>query len=407
MSEIKIKISSRIEKMEESATLAMSRKSRELEEKGIKIIKLNIGEPDFYTPTYIKVGAVDAIANNFTYYPPVEGYKSFREAISKKLKDKNGLDFKPEQIVVSTGAKHSIMNVILSIIDPGDEVIIPAPYWVSYPEMIKFADGEVVEIKTNIEDNFKFTPEQLEKAITTKTKAIIYSSPSNPTGSLYTKEELKAIADVLAKYPNIIVISDEIYEHINFTGKPHESIAQFENMKDRVVVINGVSKGYAMTGWRIGYLAAPIAIAKAVIKLQGQFTSGACSIAQKASEIAISESEITKTEVAKMREIFRQRRDLLFRLLKNIPEIKLTKNAPEGAFYFFVDISNYIGKSYNNEKINTSDDLAMFLLTEGHVATVGGVAFGSPECLRISYATNEETLVIAMDMIKKALMMLK
>jgi len=235
MSEIKIKISSRIEKMEESATLAMSRKSRELEEKGIKIIKLNIGEPDFYTPTYIKVGAVDAIANNFTYYPPVEGYKSFREAISKKLKDKNGLDFKPEQIVVSTGAKHSIMNVILSIIDPGDEVIIPAPYWVSYPEMIKFADGEVVEIKTNIEDNFKFTPEQLEKAITTKTKAIIYSSPSNPTGSLYTKEELKAIADVLAKYPNIIVISDEIYEHINFTGKPHESIAQFENMKDRVV----------------------------------------------------------------------------------------------------------------------------------------------------------------------------
>lgn len=401
------KVACRIYKLAESATLAMSKKARELEDKGLKVIKLNIGEPDFDTPEYIKNGAIAAInvngEKNFTTYPPVDGYKSLRETICKKLKNENHLDFKPEQIVVSTGAKHSIMNVMLSLIDPSDEVIVPAPYWVSYSEMIRFAEGTVVEIKTTVDNNFKFTPQQLENAITTKTKAIIFSSPSNPTGSLYTKSELETIANVLAKYPEIIIIADEIYEHINFTGNPHESIAQFENIRDRVIIINGVSKGYAMTGWRIGYIAAPKWIADAVSKLQGQFTSGACSIAQKAAETALANEEKAKEEIIKMRESFKRRRDIVFNLLKEIPNIKIMKNPPEGAFYYFIDISAYLGKSFNGKRINTSDDLAMFLLQEALVATVGGVAFGAPECLRISYATSDDKLKEALANIKNVL----
>jgi aspartate aminotransferase len=384
-----------------SATLAMAQKSRDLQAQGIDVINLSIGEPDFDTPQHIKDAAKKAIDNNFTHYPPVPGYESLRKAIVEKFKRENNLEFKTDQIVVSTGAKHSIINVFLTILNPGDEVIVPAPYWVSYPAMVGLAEGEPVFVKCNIDSDFKMTAAQLEAAITPKTRALIFSSPSNPTGNLYSKEELKSLAKVIEKHPNIIVVSDEIYEHINFVGK-HESIAQFPEIKDRVVVVNGVSKGYAMTGWRIGYIGAPTWIAKAVTKLQGQFTSGACTIAQKAAEAALNAGV---DEPHKMTAIFNKRKDAVLKFMKDIPGLKT--NIPEGAFYVFPEVSYFFGKAYDGKTINTSNDLALYLLEKAHVATVAGDAFGSPECLRLSYATSEELMLEALKRIKKALAELK
>ncbi len=395
------RVSNRLEKMAVSATLAMTAKSRELQAQGIDVVNLSIGEPDFNTPEHIKEAAKEAIDQNFSHYPPVPGYESLKKAVCAKLKRENNLDYDPAQIVVSTGAKHSLMNTMLALVDPGDEVIIPAPYWVSYIEMVRFCDGTPVVIKCNIDSDFKMTAEQLEKALTPKTRAIIFSSPSNPTGSLYSRNELKAIADVLAKYPDVVVISDEIYEHINFVGE-HESIAQFEDIKRRCVVVNGVSKGYAMTGWRIGFIAAPVWIAKAVNKLQGQFTSGACSIAQKAAEAALNAGN---EECKKMTKVFKTRRDLVLGLLKEIPGLKL--NTPQGAFYIFAEVTEFLGKEVDGYKIETSDDLAMYLLEKAHVATVGGISFGSPECLRLSYATSEDRLTEAVKRLKEALAKLR
>jgi len=395
------KVSDRLNKMPVSATLAMAQKSRDLQAQGIDVINLSIGEPDFDTPQHIKDAAKKAIDNNFTHYPPVPGYESLRKAIVEKFKRENNLEFKTDQIVVSTGAKHSIINVFLTILNPGDEVIVPAPYWVSYPAMVGLAEGEPVFVKCNIDSDFKMTAAQLEAAITPKTRALIFSSPSNPTGNLYSKEELKSLAKVIEKHPNIIVVSDEIYEHINFVGK-HESIAQFPEIKDRVVVVNGVSKGYAMTGWRIGYIGAPTWIAKAVTKLQGQFTSGACTIAQKAAEAALNAGV---DEPHKMTAIFNKRKDAVLKFMKDIPGLKT--NIPEGAFYVFPEVSYFFGKTYDGKTINTSNDLALYLLEKAHVATVAGDAFGSPECLRLSYATSEELMLEALKRIKKALAELK
>lgn len=384
-----------------SATLAMTQKSRELQAEGNDVINLSIGEPDFNTPDVVKEAAKKAIDENYTHYPPVPGFESLRKAVSDKFKRENGLSFDNNQIVVSAGAKHSIINVFLAIINSGDEVVVPAPYWVSYVEMIGLAEGTSVVVKCGIESDFKMTPEQLENAITPKTRALIFSSPSNPTGSLYSKDELSKLAEVLRRYPNVIVISDEIYEHINFEGK-HESIAQFDFLKDQVVVINGVSKGYAMTGWRIGYIGAPLWIAKAVTKLQGQFTSGACSIAQKAAEAALNAgSEVCQD----MTKVFKTRRDLVLEHVKSVPGFKT--NIPLGAFYVFPEVSSLFGKTNGEYVINTSSDLAMYLLEEAHVATVGGDAFGSPECLRFSYATSEDKLIEAISRIKAALAELK
>lgn len=391
------KISNRLEKLSVSATLAMTQKSRELKAQGHDVINLSIGEPDFDTPQHIKDAAIKAIQENWTHYPPVPGYPELRSAISEKLKKENNLDYSPDQTMVSAGAKHSLINVMLSVVDRGDEVIVPAPYWVSYVEMVKLAEGTPVVLKCGIESDFKMRPGQLEAAINEKTRLMIFSSPSNPTGSLYTRDELKALADVLKKYPRIIVLSDEIYEHINFVSK-HESIAQFDSMKDQTVVVNGVSKSYAMTGWRIGYMAGPKWIIKACQKLQGQFTSGACSIAQKAAEAALKGG----TEALKQMTLkFKERRDLVLGLLKDIPGLKT--NVPGGAFYVFPDVSHYLGKKYGDFIINNSSDLAMYLLENVHVATVGGDAFGSPECLRISYANSEENLIKAIERIKSAL----
>ncbi|HNY43910.1 MAG TPA: pyridoxal phosphate-dependent aminotransferase [Bacteroidales bacterium] len=395
------KVSDRLNKMPVSATLAMAQKSRDLQAQGIDVINLSIGEPDFDTPQHIKDAAKKAIDDNFTHYPPVPGYESLRKAIVEKFKRENNLEFKTDQIVVSTGAKHSIINVFLTILNPGDEVIVPAPYWVSYPAMVGLAEGEPVFVKCNIDSDFKMTAAQLEAAITPKTRALIFSSPSNPTGNLYSKEELKSLAKVIEKHPNIIVVSDEIYEHINFVGK-HESIAQFPEIKDRVVVVNGVSKGYAMTGWRIGYIGAPTWIAKAVTKLQGQFTSGACTIAQKAAEAALNAGV---DEPHKMTAIFNKRKDAVLKFMKDIPGLKT--NIPEGAFYVFPEVSYFFGKTYDGKTINTSNDLALYLLEKAHVATVAGDAFGSPECLRLSYATSEELMLEALKRIKKALAELK
>ncbi len=391
------KISNRLEKLSVSATLAMTQKSRDLKDQGHDVINLSIGEPDFDTPEYIKEAAIKAIRENWTHYPPVPGYPELRKAISEKFKKENNLDYSYDQIMVSAGAKHSLINVMLSVVDPGDEVIVPAPYWVSYVEMVKIAEGTPVVLKCGIESDFKMRPEQLERAINEKTRLIIFSSPSNPTGSLYTKDELKALADVLEKYPQVIVLSDEIYEHINFVSK-HESIAQFDNIKDQTVIVNGVSKGYAMTGWRIGYMAGPKWITKACQKLQGQFTSGACSIAQKAAEAALKGG----TEASKKMTVkFKERRDLVLDLLKDIPGMKTI--VPGGAFYVFPDVNYIIGKKYGDFIINNSSDLAMYLLENAHVATVGGDAFGAPECLRISYANSEENLIKAIERIKTAL----
>ena len=390
-------VSERLAALSPSETLAMSQKSSELKAQGFDVINLSVGEPDFNTPDHIKEAAKQAVDNNFSFYSPVPGYPALRNAICAKLKSENGLEYKPEQIVCSNGAKQSVCNVLLAIIGKGDEVIIPAPYWVSYPEMVKIADGTSVEVYAGIEQDFKITPAQLEAAITPKSKAIILCSPSNPTGSVYSKEELKGLADVLAKYPNIIILSDEIYEHINYLGI-HESIAQFENVRERVVIINGVSKGYAMTGWRLGWIAAPKWIASACNTLQGQYTSGPCSVTQKAAEAAYTGDQAC---VETMRVAFERRKNLVVKLAREIPG--LITNDPQGAFYIFPDCSSFLGKSFNGRIIHKSGDLAMYLLEEGHVACVGGDAFGAPNCIRMSYATSDENLVKAFGWIKEAL----
>ncbi|MDP1746035.1 MAG: pyridoxal phosphate-dependent aminotransferase [Bacteroidota bacterium] len=395
------KLSDRIINLAESQTLAMAKKSRELQAQGKDIISLSIGEPDFDTPQFIKDAAKRAIDNNVTRYTPVAGIQELRKAISEKFKRDNDLNYTAEQIVVSTGAKQSIANIILSLINPGEEVIVPIPYWVSYIETIKLAEGIPVTIPTNVESNFKITPEQLRKAITSKTKMIVFSTPCNPSGSVYNKEELKALAEIIIQYPDLYVISDEIYEHINFVGK-HESIAQFDFIYDRVITVNGVSKGFAMTGWRIGYIGAPLWISQACEKMQGQFTSGAASISQMAALEAV---KADPSVTFYMRDAFKKRRDLVLGLLKEIPGIKTT--VPDGAFYIFPDISYYFGKSYNNYHIKNSNDLSMFLLEEGNIALVSGDAFGDDNCMRFSYATSEERLIESVKRVKEALAKLK
>lgn len=394
-------VADRIANLSVSETLAMSQKSSELKAQGIDVINLSVGEPDFYTPDHIKDAAKRAIDDNFSFYSPVSGFLSLRKAICSKLEKENNLIFQPDQIVCSNGAKQSVYNVLASVVNKGDEVIIPAPYWVSYIEMVKLAEGTSVIVTAGIEQNFKITPAQLESAITVKTRSIILCSPSNPTGSIYSRSELEALANVLAKHPNIIILADEIYEHINYVGK-HESIAQFENIRDRVVIINGVSKGYAMTGWRLGWIAAPKWIADACNKLQGQVTSGPSSITQKAAEAAYTGDQSC---IETMRQAFERRRDLVYKLTSEIEGFKIEK--PDGAFYVFPDCSYYLGKSFNGRKIENSGDLAMFLLEEGHVACVGGLAFGAPNCIRFSYATADELLVEALKRIKETLAKLK
>ena len=390
-------ISNRIHLLSESETLAMARMSRELKAQGYDVISLSLGEPDFNTPDHIKKAANNAIEQNFTFYPPVNGYLDLREAICQKLKKDNQLNFHPDQIVVSTGAKQSIANVVLSLVNPEEEVIIPAPYWVSYKEIIKLAEAKAVYVNADIKNDFKITPQQLEKAITPKTKLFIFSSPCNPTGSVYSKEELKALSLVFEKHKNVYIISDEIYEHINFGGK-HESIAQFEEIRERVIIINGVSKAFAMTGWRIGYSASSLEIAKACNKLQGQITSGTCSIAQKASIAALSGD---MGSVKKMLVSFQERRDLVVKLLKEIPGIKT--NNPQGAFYVFPDVSSYFGKSDGTNIIKNAPELCDYLLKKVFVALVPGDAFGDPNCIRISYATSNNLLIEAIKRIKNAL----
>ncbi|RKE04493.1 pyridoxal phosphate-dependent aminotransferase [Marinifilum flexuosum] len=396
-----LKVSDRIAAMELSPTLAMSQKSREMKAQGIDVINLSVGEPDFETPDHIKKAAQKAIDDNYSHYSPVPGFLELRQAVVNKLKRENGLDYTTDQIVVSNGAKQSIANAMMSIVNKGDEVIIPSPFWVSYSEIVKLAEGTSVFIPTSIEQDFKITPDQLEKAITSKTKAFLFSSPSNPTGSLYSKEELRALADVFAKYPDIVIMSDEIYEHINYVGS-HESMAQFADMKDRVVVINGVSKGYAMTGWRIGYIAAPLWIAKACGKLQGQMTSGASSIAQMASVAALDGDQ---SSVVSMRTAFKKRRDLALSQLKEITGFEIRE--PKGAFYLFPQVSQLFGKSNGSLTINNATDLSLYLLESANVATVTGEAFGAPECLRLSYATSEEQMAEAIRRIKSAIENLK
>ena len=393
-----IRLSERLLTMEESATIAMSRKSRELKAQGKDIISLSLGEPDFFTPQFIKDAALEAMNNNFTMYTPVPGYDDLRESIALKFKRDNNLVYTKDQIVVSTGAKQSIANVVLSLINPGDEVIIPAPYWVSYLEIVKVAEGIPVIVHAGIENDFKITGAQLEAAITPKTKLMLFSTPCNPTGSVYSKDELKDLANVLQKYPSLIALSDEIYEHINFEGK-HESLAQFPEIYDQVVTVNGVSKAWAMTGWRLGYIAAHKDIAAACDKVQGQFTSATCSITQKAAIAAMNADPKVLDE---MIGAFKSRRKLVLEALAEIPG--LISNKPGGAFYVFPNVSSFFGKSYNGRKISNSDELCMYLLEEGLVALVGGDAFGDPNCMRISYAASEKTLTEAMKRIKNALL---
>jgi len=390
-------LSARLTALSPSETFAMAQKSNELKAQGIDVISMSVGEPDFATPKHIKEAAKKAIDDNFSFYSPVAGFPDLKKAICEKLQSENGLEYTPAQIVVSGGAKQSLCNVILSIVDKDEEVIIPAPYWVSYPEMVKLAEGIPVFIYAGIEQNFKITAQQLEEAIGPKTKALILCSPSNPTGSVYTKDELKAIAAVLEKYPDVYVIADEIYEHINYIGQ-HESIAQFAAIRDRVVVVNGVSKGYAMTGWRIGWIAAPQWISSACNMLQGQYTSGPSSISQKAALAAYTGDQSC---VGEMRAAFERRRDLIVKLLGEISGFKV--NNPMGAFYIFPDCTGYLGKSYNGKAIQTATDLAMYILEEAHVACVGGDAFGAPGCIRLSYATSDENITEAVARIKDAL----
>ena len=394
-------ISERIQSLSASATLAMSQKSNELKAQGVDVINLSVGQPDFNTPEHVKEAAKKAIDDNFTFYTPVAGYMSLRQAIAEKMERENGLKFAPEQIVVSGGAKQSLCNVILATIDPGDEVVIPTPAWVSYVEMVKLAEGVTVTVPTTVDDNFKVSPERLEAAITDKTRMVLLCSPSNPTGSVYSRDELRALAEVLARHPQVLILSDEIYEHINFTGT-FASISEFEEVRDRTIIVNGVSKAYAMTGWRIGFIAAPLWVAKATTKLQGQYTSNPSSIAQKAAEAAYTGSQQC---VEDMRVAFERRRNLICSLLAEIPGLKI--NHPEGAFYIFPEVSAYFGKKYGDKTINDANDLAMYLLETGHVATVGGDAFCAPGYIRLSYATSDDNIRKAVARIADALKMLK
>lgn len=393
-------LSNRILNMAESATLAMTNKSRELKAQGIDVISLSIGEPDFNTPEAAKQAGIDAINNNDTHYPPVPGTPALRKAVAAKLKRDNGLNYSDSEIIISNGAKQAITNTFLAILNDGDEVIIPAPFWVSYPEMVKLGGGVPVIVKSDIDHDFKITAEQLENAITRKTKAFIINTPCNPSGSVYTKAELQALVEVLKKYPNIIVISDEIYEYIQYEHK-HESLGQFTELKDRLVLVNGVAKGYAMTGWRIGYLAAPIAIVKATNKIQGQYTSGICTIAQAAALKAMELHPGNSSEIQAMLAAFRKRRDMLHTLLNEIPGVKA--NMPAGAFYLFPEVNSYYGKSDGETTIKGSDDLCMYLLYNAHVACVAGKAFGNDDCIRLSYATSEDKLREAVKRIREAL----
>ena len=394
-------LSDRLNRLSPSATLAMSQKSSELKAQGIDIINLSVGEPDFNTPDHIKAAAIKAVEENYSRYSPVPGYPELKNAIVNKLKNENGLDYTPSQILCSNGAKQSVCNAIMALVNAGDEVIIPAPYWVSYPQMVLLAEGTPVFVEAPIEQDFKITPEQLEAAITPQTRALILCSPSNPTGSVYSKKELEGLKDVLLKHERVIVIADEIYEHINYVGK-HASMAEFDDIKDRVVIINGVSKAYAMTGWRIGFIAAPEWIVKGCNKLQGQYTSGPCSVSQKAAEAAFAGDQQC---VEDMRQAFERRRNLVVKLAKEIPGLEV--NEPQGAFYLFPKCSSYFGKTDGERTINNSTDFAMYLLEVGHVAAVGGDAFGSPECFRISYATSDENIIESMKRIKETLARLK
>ena len=395
-------LSDRLQRLAPSATLAMSQKSSEMKAQGIDVINMSVGEPDFNTPDHIKQAAKLAIDENYSRYSPVPGYPDLRQAIARKLERENQLHYTPAEILVSNGAKQSVCNTVLALVNPGDEVIIPAPYWVSYPQMVLLAGGNPVIVEAGFEQNFKMTPAQLEAAITPKTRLIILCSPSNPTGSVYSKDELEALAKVILAHDDLFVLADEIYEHINYVGR-HESIAQFEGMKERSIIVNGVSKAYAMTGWRIGYIAAPEWIVKGCNKLQGQYTSGPCSVSQKAAEFAYTSSQEC---VEEMRKAFERRRDLIVKLAKDIPGLEV--NVPEGAFYIFPKCSSFYGKkTADGSVIQNSTDLAMYLLEKGHVATVGGDAFGDPACFRMSYATSDENIVEAMRRIKEVLAALK
>lgn len=394
-------LSDRLQRLAPSATLAMSQKSSEMKAQGIDVINMSVGEPDFNTPEHIKAAAKKAVDDNFSRYSPVPGYADLREAIVAKLKRENNLDYTTSEILVSNGAKQSVCNTLMALVNDGDEVIIPAPYWVSYPQMVKLAGGTPVIVEAGFEQDFKMTPQQLEDAITPKTRMLILCSPSNPTGSVYSKDELAALAEVIKRHDDLFVLADEIYEHINYVGR-HESIAQFPGMKERAIIVNGVSKAYAMTGWRIGYIAAPEWIVKGCNKLQGQYTSGPCSVSQKAAEFAYNASQDC---VEEMRRAFERRRDLIVSLAKDIPGLEV--NRPEGAFYLFPKCSSFYGKTDGTTTIGNSTDLAMYLLEKGHVATVGGDAFGDPECFRMSYATSDENIIEAMKRIKDALARLK
>ena len=394
-------LSNRLNRLAPSATLAMSQKSSEMKAQGIDVINMSVGEPDFNTPDHIKEAAKKAIDENYSRYSPVPGYPELRKAIVAKLKNENGLEYGINEILVSNGAKQSVCNTVMALCNDGDEVIIPAPYWVSYPQMAKLAGAEPVIVNAGFEQNFKMTPEQLEAAITPKTRMLILCSPSNPTGSVYSQEELDALAKVILSHEELYVLADEIYEHINYVGK-HASIAKAEGMRERTIIVNGVSKAYAMTGWRIGYIAAPEWIVKGCNKLQGQYTSGPCSVSQKAAEAAYT---MDQTCVETMRQAFQRRRDLIVELAKDIPGLEV--NVPQGAFYLFPKCSSFYGKACGNKVINNSTDLAMFLLEEGHVATVGGDAFGDPECFRMSYATSDDNIREAMERIKETLAKLK
>lgn len=395
-------LSDRLNRLAPSATLAMSQKSGEMKAQGIDVINLSVGEPDFNTPKHIKEAAEKAVEDNFSRYSPVPGYKELRDAIAGKLQRENGLTYDAAtEILVSNGAKQSVCNTVMALVNPGEEVIVPAPYWVSYPQMVKLAGGEPVYIRAGFEQNFKITPEQLEAAITEKTRMLILCSPSNPTGSVYSAEELTGLAEVILRHENLYVLADEIYEHINYVGK-HASIASIPGMKERAIIVNGVSKAYAMTGWRIGYIAAPAWIVKGCNKLQGQYTSGPCSVSQKAAEAAYNMSQDC---VEEMRQAFERRRDLIVKLAKDIPGLEV--NVPEGAFYLFPKCSSFFGKTDGEKVVNTSTDLALYLLDKAHVATVAGDAFGDPDCFRMSYATSDENIIESMRRIKEALALLK
>lgn len=394
-------LSERLNRLAPSATLAMSQKSGEMKAQGIDVINMSVGEPDFNTPDHIKEAAKKAIDENYSRYSPVPGYIELRKAIVNKLRNENGLEYSVNEVLVSNGAKQSVCNTLMALVNDGEEVIIPAPYWVSYPQMVKLAGGTPVIVEAGFEQNFKMTPQQLEAAITPKTKVIILCSPSNPTGSVYSAEELEGLAEVIKKHDNLYVLADEIYEHINYVGK-HSSIAHVAGMRERTIIVNGVSKAYAMTGWRIGFIAAPEWIVKGCNKLQGQYTSGPCSVSQKAAEAAYTTSQEC---VETMRKAFERRRDLIVELADQIPGLEVNK--PEGAFYLFPKCSSFFGKSYEGTTINSSTDLAMFLLEKGHVATVGGDAFGDPYCFRMSYATSDDNIREAMKRIKDTLALLK